>query len=53
MVRFNTTAKPGTVYRIDNDKVRVEFDQPEFAVTPGQSAVFFDGNKIIGGGVIC
>ena len=31
---------------------RVTFDQPEWAVTPGQSAVLYDGERCLGGGVI-
>ena len=32
--------------------VEVEFDQPQWAPAPGQSAVFYDGDKVLGGGVI-
>jgi tRNA-specific 2-thiouridylase len=33
-------------------KVRAEFDEPQRAVTPGQSAVFYDGDEVVGGGWI-
>ncbi|TVP42342.1 MAG: tRNA 2-thiouridine(34) synthase MnmA [Gemmatimonadales bacterium] len=33
-------------------RVRVEFEAPQSAVTPGQSAVFFDGDRVLGGGRI-
>jgi len=33
-------------------KIQVEFLKPQFAITPGQSAVFFDADTIIGGGII-
>jgi tRNA-specific 2-thiouridylase len=32
--------------------VRVEFDQPERAPAPGQAAVFYDGETVLGGGFI-
>ena len=33
-------------------RVRVRFDQPQRAVTPGQAAVFYDGDEVVGGGWI-
>lgn len=35
-----------------NNKVQVVFDKPQWAPAPGQSAVFYDGESVIGGGVI-
>ncbi|MGL5284558.1 MAG: aminomethyltransferase beta-barrel domain-containing protein, partial [Aeromonas sp.] len=37
---------------IDDLTIRVTFDEPVAAVTPGQSAVFYDGEVCLGGGVI-
>jgi tRNA-specific 2-thiouridylase len=33
-------------------RVEVRFDEPQRAVTPGQSVVFYDGEQVIGGGII-
>jgi tRNA-specific 2-thiouridylase len=34
------------------DRVRAIFDQPQRAITPGQAAVFYDGDEVVGGGWI-
>ena len=34
------------------DEVEATFDEPQRAVTPGQSAVFYDGDEVVGGGWI-
>ncbi|WP_341325578.1 tRNA 2-thiouridine(34) synthase MnmA [Methylotuvimicrobium sp. KM2] len=36
----------------DGNRVRVRFDQPQRAITPGQSVVFYDGEVCLGGGII-
>ncbi|MFI5250958.1 MAG: tRNA 2-thiouridine(34) synthase MnmA [Bacteroidota bacterium] len=52
MVRYKDTPAPARVYRHERDKIRVEFQEPKRAITPGQSIVLFDGDVLVGGGVI-
>jgi tRNA-specific 2-thiouridylase len=36
----------------DEGRVRIDFDLPQSAITPGQAAVFYDGDVVLGGGWI-
>jgi tRNA-specific 2-thiouridylase len=51
-VRYRTPEAPGTVTPLDSRTAHVEFDTPQSAVTPGQAAVFYDGDAVLGGGFI-
>ncbi|MCI0469992.1 MAG: tRNA 2-thiouridine(34) synthase MnmA [Nitrospirae bacterium] len=51
-VRSTMRDMPAVVEIIDADKVKVIFDEPQWAPAPGQSAVFYNGDVVIGGGVI-
>lgn len=51
-VRFNTNPKECTLIWIDDETLNIEFKDQEFAVTPGQSAVFYKGDLLVGGGII-
>ena len=41
-----------TVIPLENYRVRIVFDEPQFSITPGQAAVWYDGEKVLGGGII-
>ncbi len=51
-IRYRTPAAPATVTALDAGRVRVVFDTPQRAITPGQAAVFYDGDDVLGGGAI-
>lgn len=51
-VRYRMTEQPCTVERIDATSAKVVFDEPQRAITPGQAAVFYDGDVVLGGGTI-
>lgn len=44
--------QPATVYPIGKNEVRIVFDKPQRAITPGQAAVLYDGELVLGGGEI-
>jgi tRNA-specific 2-thiouridylase len=50
--RYRQQDIPATVTALENGKVKVIFDSPQKAVTPGQSAVFYQQNICLGGGII-
>lgn len=50
-VRSMMEDKPANV-ELSQERVRVIFDEPQWAPAPGQSAVFYDGDLVIGGGII-
>ncbi|MFO7952642.1 MAG: tRNA 2-thiouridine(34) synthase MnmA [Bacillota bacterium] len=51
-IRYRAPAVPAILYPPENEFSRVVFDQRQKAVTPGQSAVFYSGEEVLGGGVI-
>jgi tRNA-specific 2-thiouridylase len=51
-VRYASPAVPATIRPLDDGRLRVEFDSPQRALSPGQSAVFYQGDRVLGGGII-
>ena len=51
-VRYRHTEQPATVYPEEKGFARVEFDEPQRAITAGQSVVLYEGDTVIGGGRI-
>jgi len=51
-IRYTTPAVPALLHPKENGKVEVRFLSPQRAVTPGQAAVFYNGDLVLGGGFI-
>jgi tRNA-specific 2-thiouridylase len=51
-IRYRSPRVPATLKLLDDGRVCVLFAQPQRAVTPGQIAVFYEGERVLGGGVI-
>ena len=51
-VRYRQADQPCTLTACSGDRLRLQFEQPQRAVTPGQSVVLYDGDECLGGGVI-
>jgi len=49
-IRSQHDKASATIHLCEDNRVRVEFDQAQDAITPGQAAAFYDGTKIFGGG---
>lgn len=51
-IRSSQQEQPAWIYPLSSKQTMVEFDYPQRAITPGQSAVFYQNDLVIGGGVI-
>lgn len=51
-VRYRHEAAGATIESLGDNRVRVQFDEPQRAITPGQATVFYRGDEVLGGGWI-
>ena len=51
-IRYRHHEAPATIIPLSEDKVKIIFDEPQRAITRGQSVVVYDGDYVIGGGII-
>ena len=50
--RYRQADAPCTLSRVADSRIRVDFDAPQWAVTPGQSVVLYDAEVCLGGAII-
>ena len=51
-IRYATPASPAVLEPMDRQTLRIHFETPQRALSPGQSAVFYQGEQLLGGGII-
>jgi len=51
-IRYSAKEADATISPLEDGRVKVVFDTPQRAITPGQSVVFYDGDIVVGGGLI-
>jgi tRNA-uridine 2-sulfurtransferase len=51
-VRHRAPPAPAEIVRVDGDEIDLALDEPVAAITPGQSLVLYDGDRVLGGGFI-
>ncbi|MBO5556761.1 MAG: tRNA 2-thiouridine(34) synthase MnmA [Oscillospiraceae bacterium] len=51
-IRYRQAEKPATVFPLPGRRFSLVFDEPQRAITPGQAVVLYDGDLVLGGGII-
>ena len=52
-IRYSHPGTVASITRLENHRARIRLHEPQRAVTPGQAAVIYDGDIVLGGGWIC
>jgi tRNA-specific 2-thiouridylase len=50
--RYGSRGASATIEKISDTEFKVVFEEPQFALTPGQAAVVYNGDEVLGGGWI-
>ncbi len=51
-IRYRQVEQPASVHVLEDGRVKITFDEPQRAITPGQATVLYDGDVVLGGGRI-
>ena len=51
-IRYNSKPSLAKIEINADDEINIEFENPQLAITPGQSIVFYEDNTLIGGAII-
>jgi tRNA-specific 2-thiouridylase len=51
-VRYRSSPVPAQILPLEGDRVQLRFADPQFGITPGQAAVFYQGELLLGGGIL-
>ena len=51
-IRYNASETPAQVFPMPENRLEVRFEKKQRAITPGQSVVLYDGDRVLGGGII-
>jgi len=49
--RYRSRAEPASITEIDAGRLQLTFDRPQRAISPGQICAFYDGGRLLGGGI--
>ncbi|MGF1589417.1 MAG: tRNA 2-thiouridine(34) synthase MnmA [Pleurocapsa sp.] len=51
-IRYRSQSVPAQIIPLDNSRIKIMFEEHQFGITPGQAAVLYNGEMVLGGGII-